>query len=64
MISNNFIRIMCEKIFASIHACNSIKVNVGNILMLTAVLLLARMVSESQVASVVSCILLAAVSAR
>ena len=55
---------MCEKIFASIHASNSIKVNVGHILMLRAVLLLASKVSESSVASVVSCILLAAVSAR
>ena len=57
---------MCEKIFASMRACNSIKVNVGHILMLRAVLLLVREVSESskKVASVVSCILLSAVSVR
>lgn len=36
-----------EKIFASMHACNSIKVNGGHVLMLRAVLLLARKVSES-----------------
>ena len=38
---------MFEKIFARMHACNSIKVNGGHVLMLKAVLSLARKVSES-----------------
>ena len=47
MISNNLLEFMCEKILASMHACNSIKVNGAHVLMLRTVLLLARKVSES-----------------